>query len=773
MKKNRILSLLSGAALLLAAGSCSDETLNSGAQEPGKLSPDGTGGVYMTVDFQMPDGTSSTRSETTDEGGSTGGTEIGSDEENNVTTALIVLASTEETTITGTETPDLHEYGFIVAGLVQNNRINYISPDQGSESKQYRATAKLQKENLNTFYGLYWDQSQQQYNIPPVYVFVFCNPTKELISMFTDADEGIEFGSAEWVNKTCDVRQGTDGEYNIGIWGSNSFLMNNKSLAKRLLPTKLLDWELFTSVDNPFHLSDENTKPGMDPVDNSNKNTVNPGGSVVVERSVARFDFKDGSKLGDNTYNVLYLTNAEGNIEDGTPIVSVQLQKMCLVNMGNQFYYLPRVSQNGQLNGPEYTLLGREKRWSRGSNGIYSGGNYVVGPYAVEFNAGIETNFSNYLNFPFFEDNGSYSNPDNNIQRWNVVKIEDVLKGRDDNYKGTDNTEGGANSFKPGDYKVWRYVVENVIPDGPENQVNGISTGVVFKGKILGTEEALSDGLYEEYWNKGYIKNLANCLNGKPCTYNGKNHTVTGESDKDPILYYYSGRLYMGWRHIRQAAIQAAVTINVSGDIEINRSNSLYKAVFGDGPIPNGMVYIPNTGTADEPVAGEGIEIKDPQWNTAANEVNSVEHLNWIKSANYAWSVWVGDAEDERGDDSTGTGNDPLSLMREAVTSAGITIFQSSYDDDYEAGYYCYYYYWNRHNDNGIDGTMGPMEFDVVRNNVYKLSVDQIARLGHPRIPENDPNDPTPNTPDESDEIYLDVRVQIAPWAVRLNSIKF
>ncbi len=68
---------------------------------------------------------------------------------------------------------------------------------------------------------------------------------------------------------------------------------------------------------------------------------------------------------------------------------------------------------------------------------------------------------------------------------------------------------------------------------------------------------------------------------------------------------------------------------------------------------------------------------------------------------------------------------------------------------------------------------MGPMEFDVVRNNVYKLSIDKIARLGHPRIPENDPNDPTPDTPDESDEIYLDVRMEIVPWVVRLNSIQF
>ena len=75
-----------------------------------------------------------------------------------------------------------------------------------------------------------------------------------------------------------------------------------------------------------------------------------------------------------------------------------------------------------------------------------------------------------------------------------------------------------------------------------------------------------------------------------------------------------------------------------------------------------------------------------------------------------------------------------LAAMRQAITATGVTIYQSSIDNGVP-GYYCYYYYWNRHNDNNLNGIMGPMEFDVVRNNVYKLSVDKINRLGHPRQP--------------------------------------
>ena len=68
---------------------------------------------------------------------------------------------------------------------------------------------------------------------------------------------------------------------------------------------------------------------------------------------------------------------------------------------------------------------------------------------------------------------------------------------------------------------------------------------------------------------------------------------------------------------------------------------------------------------------------------------------------------------------------------------------------------------------------MGPMEFATVRNNVYKLAITKVSRLGHPRISENDPNPPTPNTPDESEDVYLTVTTEVLPWVVRVNNIEF
>lgn len=103
-----------------------------------------------------------------------------------------------------------------------------------------------------------------------------------------------------------------------------------------------------------------------------------------------------------------------------------------------------------------------------------------------------------------------------------------------------------------------------------------------------------------------------------------------------------------------------------------------------------------------------------------------------------------------------------------AVT-AGFTIFKPNADKKYEV----LYYYWNRHNDNNNNGSMGPMEFAVVRNNVYKLSVTGVNKFGHPTDPDDDPDPENPEDPDEEDDVYFKVAVEVLPWVVRINDIKF
>lgn len=738
--------------LLAAAGlaACSSDT--PGIEPEPTPVPGETGEMsYLSLDILMPNGKSGSimgRSSTDASGGSSDGVEVGSDAENRVSSALIVLARKDAD-------PTLN-YGFIAAGEVASNR---LTPMTSPTEKAYKAVTRVYKTNLNNFY----EELANRGTSPEVYVFVFCNPTAELQDMFTGAQT--TYGTNDWIDRVCKVTDGITGtpDVNTDIWANDHFLMNNVSLCTRMLPASLADWDNFDRIDNPFHLSDANaTTQSPDLPDNSAEANRGP---IRVERSVARLDFRDGSPTNNRTYSVLFHLH-DGVAQDGTngttpePLVAVRLDKMALVNMSNSFYYLPRVSDNGLLDGTGYALLGSEKMWARDEHGAYQYGNYVVGPWASTFYGGnITSGFSSYFNFPFFDDNGEFNNATMVTDQWYVSNIATILNnGQKDNYEND-----GARQ-----YNVWRYVTENVIPDGPAKQMNGISTGMVFKAKMLGTDFAANGGVALEHgWDEGLHQAMANCLNGKAFRLHSQDHApIKGNSKDDPILYYYDGQMYLTWNNIRQAAIQASITHMASGSYEINRSNSLYRAVFGDGPIPT---YTRADGTTSQNQYWDGskyIPVNDPMWNTPAGKAA------WINSPDYAWTQW--DLAGKPVPEVVGV-NVPATLtaMRNAVTNAGITIYQSSVDPDNGVGYYCYYYYWIRHNDNGLNGVMGPMEFNVVRNNVYKMSVNKIARLGHPRIPGNDPERPTPTTPDESDDIYLDVTLEITPWAVRVNSVEF
>lgn len=84
-------------------------------------------------------------------------------------------------------------------------------------------------------------------------------------------------------------------------------------------------------------------------------------------------------------------------------------------------------------------------------------------------------------------------------------------------------------------------------------------------------------------------------------------------------------------------------------------------------------------------------------------------------------------------------------------------------------GYEMVYLYWNRHNDNKNNTVNGVMEFATVRNNVYKLAVDEITKLGYPFNGDTPPGD----TEVEQEEVFFKVRVKVLPWVVRKNAIEF
>ncbi|HIX75847.1 MAG TPA: Mfa1 fimbrilin C-terminal domain-containing protein [Candidatus Parabacteroides intestinipullorum] len=80
-----------------------------------------------------------------------------------------------------------------------------------------------------------------------------------------------------------------------------------------------------------------------------------------------------------------------------------------------------------------------------------------------------------------------------------------------------------------------------------------------------------------------------------------------------------------------------------------------------------------------------------------------------------------------------------------------------------------YLKYWIKHEPNGTDNDpMGVMEFAIVRNNVYQLSVTGIRDLGDP-LPFT-PGKDDPDTPDKTKDIYIVIKLYVKEWVKRYNS---
>ncbi|MDE7419634.1 MAG: Mfa1 family fimbria major subunit [Muribaculaceae bacterium] len=701
--------LVMGALAMVACSNDDFSRKGSNSLSPGEEAA----GVYMALNIEMPSGRG-TRSQTNNDGTSTDGVEVGTNTENNVASVLIVLAKASDNS-------------FIFAGEVPTSS---IVPNPSDNS--YNTTVQFQKSDLVEYYNKNNGSTNGDLSADEqrVNVFAICNPPTK----FSEYIESAPLGDTEWYNQTETLLESTAdnsvnqlGSVTNSIWSTDLFVMSNSAIATRRLPPTLNDWDKHKTPDTAFDLSGVN-HPGDE------VNEIDNSGSVLVERVACRFDFKDGSQQADdpsgigNTYNVVY------DVIDGerTPIIQVELTKMMLTNMAKDFYILPRVSPNGQL--ANSTLCGKETRT-----------NYLVGPNAIAFNFDETPDdfvYSDYFNYPLFK--STYSEKkEYNIAQWNAWQLSEVL--------------GGANDNLHQEYKVWRYATENVIPAPVSNQEYGKTTVVVFKGRFQ-VPEALKD-------NPDY-SDLYKTLNGE---------TISGNPNTDPILYSNNGQLYLTWSDVTKAAISASVqmTDNVPDVVEIeeeidgekvkvnqfasvSRSNPLFRSVYG----ANAGMSTFKWGTTTYKV-GDGITPADPEENTIYVREPEQNPL----SPNSMWNAW-----NNAGKPATGT---TLTNMREAMTSNGFKLYQSSIDQQDGAGYYCYYFYRNRHNDNLDPGTMGPMEFATVRNNVYKLAVTNISQLGHPRIPENDPEPPTPDTPDESDEVYLTVTCQVLPWTVRVNNIEF
>lgn len=120
----------------------------------------------------------------------------------------------------------------------------------------------------------------------------------------------------------------------------------------------------------------------------------------------------------------------------------------------------------------------------------------------------------------------------------------------------------------------------------------------------------------------------------------------------------------------------------------------------------------------------------------------------------------------------TPNGNFQLGKFKDLGESAGgFTLYRPTVENGTNH-YYMYYPYFNRHNTLGANDGMTTMEFQVVRNNVYKLKVTSVLNFGYAE-PKDDPTPPGDNEDDETPKVLFRVSVKVLPWVVRVNNIEF
>ncbi|MCH5178306.1 MAG: Mfa1 fimbrilin C-terminal domain-containing protein [Prevotellaceae bacterium] len=534
--------------------------------------------------------------------------------------------------------------------------------------------------------------------------------------------------------------------------------MSNAAMFEATFPDKIDDWDKYADKSNPFDLSEDGQKDYTGALPRP----------IKVERAAARIDFRDGSrsiddnsKPNDNTYPMIIVANEENQYN----AFDVKLTRMALVNMSKNFYYLRRVSDDGSATDVKYL------KPETSTNYVVDTDADAKGKNVSEKEDGITPgNADDYFNFPLFKNEQKDGYYQYNKEAWYADNIAEVL----DEDKSINDTWDGSNT-----YKIWRYVTENTIPGIPQ-QKNVQSVGVVFKGSIRAGKH-IEDAKYPKVTTNGKSDEEVDAQSEEstetPEIDDEREHYVSkavrdalaeaakNKDERDienmPTLYSFENLLYASVDEMVNAAItKEGQGSTLYGALQVVLSNWILDAQSKSFNFdPDAAKHLAeNTGTSIKYVA-----LTPEICNDILNKTDLAEEGKYNKE--YQIDFATGDKT-----------NDAEKIQKFMTTApkSNITVYEPSDEKDGEGlGYYCYYFYWNRHNDNLKSGRMGNMEFATVRNNVYKLAVTKINKFGHPGIPGHDPDPSEPEDPDEEELDYIQVRVEVLPWVVRVNDIEF
>ena len=207
---------------------------------------------------------------------------------------------------------------------------------------------------------------------------------------------------------------------------------------------KISDWngtELNISADNNFLMTNAKTVSPRTITEAELEACMSPTtplnlGTIEVERTVARFDY--AQVKDDHLYSIT-----------GNDNVKIYLSEAAVINVSKESYYFRRVAATET--GADFVV-----------GGVESPANYVVD---TDWTAKTTLKTT-------WDDNGAFGlfySPFFNRASWNWIDLTKL------------SAADKLDPINTKDYKFLSYVSENTLP-GVKAQINGLSTGVVFRG---------------------------------------------------------------------------------------------------------------------------------------------------------------------------------------------------------------------------------------------------------------------------------------------------
>lgn len=424
--------------------------------------------------------------------------------------------------------------------------------------------------------------------------------------------------------------------------------------------------------------------------------------SVFVERLAAKIRIKDYTSTGSTGGSIEKFLYTLKDNEDKM-VAKVRLDQVAIVNqLTSGSYLLKRVS--GIVGGADAINYLGDEAWN-----IDGDCNYVMDPWYGKHNkkaelisndAGVKLAYTNRFGGTNDQNYSDMWNGFTPSSRINLATAEE----------GAYNDNGGIRLA---------YVMENV--QQKEFSLNGYSTGALFKATYYPDQLTTVNDQGET--EAAYVS-----YDGTEEANSSELNSITSDGATEGVDFYeYRGELFAS-----QEAIFAHIINKSSSDKSFNYTKFNNSNFFS-------------------------MTIKDYNDHFA----QMAEPFGYIEALNKKVKTYT-----------TSNPSEDLSkkMMNDLTSAQDFTTFmtdktEQSFGDAkfYDAGV-CYYPYWIRHANNNKPAVMGVMEFAIVRNNIYDLTVKGMNSWGFSGTDIPDPEDP-----DEDGTARINVELYVKNWVVRSN----